>query len=71
MTMNQINEIPEDQWGVWCAHGKRIIEPANTDSDYPPGKPVDPWACSECTPEQFADEMTEVYYDSQRGGIEW
>lgn len=41
----------EEEWGVYCPHGEKIVER--------PGRIVDPWPCERvgCTPERFEEEM--------------
>ncbi|GAA2608312.1 hypothetical protein GCM10010399_43940 [Dactylosporangium fulvum] len=53
-----INGVPADQWGTWCAHGHRIVEP-DPNADFPRGRVVDPWPCDadDCTREQFEADM--------------
>lgn len=74
-TDNLINGVPEDKWGTWCAHGKRIVEPL-PDRDpadpYPAGRIVDPWPCDAegCTREAFERECAEEeaeYYAAIEG----
>ncbi len=61
-----INGVPADEWGTWCAHGKRIVEPDLTVPElapgYPKGRIVTPWPCSAggCTQEAFEREMEEI-----------
>ena len=67
-----INGVPADQWGTWCKHGKRIVEPDPTDPEpnYPRGRIVEPWPCDAdgCTREQFERDMAEeaAAYEAER-----
>lgn len=72
-----INGVPVDEWGTWCAHGKRIIEP---DPGQPltyenTGRVVDPWPCTEpgCTLEVFERDMAEeaAEYERERWAEYW
>ncbi|MET0417281.1 MAG: hypothetical protein ABW022_14815 [Actinoplanes sp.] len=65
-----INGVPADQWGTWCLHGKRIVEPnpAQPLDCFNTGRVVDPWPCTECTYEQFAQDMADeqAAYEAER-----
>jgi hypothetical protein len=62
----------QDAWGVYCPHGKQIVEkdPDRTDPEgYPVGRLVDPWPCDKdgCTLEAFEQEEQEredEYWDA-------
>jgi hypothetical protein len=62
----------QEAWGVYCPHGKQIVE-RNPDQTDPEGNPVgpivDPWPCAVdgCTLKAFeADQQAEIdeYWDS-------
>ncbi len=64
-----INGVPADQWGTWCAHNIRIVEPdpTDTDPDYPRGRIVDPWPCAAgCTREQVERDCAEGAAEANR-----
>ena len=65
VTEQTFNGVPASQWGTWCQHGKRIVEPDPTAPElapgYPKGRFVEPWPCdaSGCTREAFERDMAE------------
>ncbi len=57
-----INGVPADQWGTWCPHNIRIVEPDPNAlyDDYQFGRIVDLWPCDQgCTREQFERDLAE------------
>lgn len=62
-----INGVPTRQWGTWCQHGKRIIEPDPTQPlDHTnPGRVVEPWPCiaDGCTLASFEQDMADEEAD--------
>lgn len=68
--MTTINRPPADQWGTWCGHGKRIIEP-NPDQPLDHtnvGHVVTPWPCDaeECTLDAFEQAMDDAEFEQEQ-----
>jgi hypothetical protein len=65
-----INGVPADEWGNWCAHGKRVMVP---DPKHDPGDPypaavvANPWPCDApgCTPERLAAELIAEAHEAE------
>jgi hypothetical protein len=59
--------VPTDEeWGVYCPHGRKIVEALPSPTGDRTGAVVDPWPCARvgCTPEAFEQELINAELDS-------
>jgi hypothetical protein len=55
---DKLTMVCDDHWGIYCPHGKQVIEvtPASRGTGYGrEGRPVSPWLCDRpgCSQEEF------------------
>lgn len=66
-----INGVPEERWGMWCAHGHRLMvpDPDDSDSDYPRAVLIRPGTCPEpgCDPDAIEAELLAEAWDADAG----
>lgn len=55
----------DEETGIYCPHGIKIVEPVSVIHDETVFRVVDPWPCGRvgCTPERFEQEMVAAVLD--------